>query len=247
MAFTQFDPTNLTPHVTEEYGWHGTIHGATIVYFATIGFDFISTISEESRDVQRDAPFSMQFTVIVCTIIYILVALALTGMGLGKGNDFMPETALAEAFTNAGLPWISFFIYFCAVFGISASLLIHYMGTVRLMHSFARDGLMPEIFERFDPVTGIPTYASYLSLAFFSFMAFAFDLEELTEMISLGALLLFSFVQACGIHLRYREENPTQAMSNRFEWNSGIGWTWVFYILSFISSGILQHKFAWQI
>lgn len=194
MAALQFKSSNMIPHVKEEYGWHGTVHGATIVYFASIGFDFISTISEEAKNTQLDAPYSMQFTVIVCTIIYIFVALALTGMGLGRGGEFVAETAMATAFENAGLPWMGYFIYFCAVFGISASLLIHFIGTVRLLQSFARDGLLPEMFERFNPTTGIPTIASYYSLVFFSLLCFVYDLEELTEIISLGTLLMFSFV-----------------------------------------------------
>jgi APA family basic amino acid/polyamine antiporter len=98
MAASQFKSSNMVPHVKEEYGWHGTVHGATIVYFASIGFDFISTISEEAENTQLDAPYSMQFTVIVCTIIYIFVALALTGMGLGQSGEFVAETAMADAF-----------------------------------------------------------------------------------------------------------------------------------------------------
>ena len=73
----------MAPVTKEEYGWGGTILGSTILFFAMIGFDFISTISEEASNTKRDAPIAMRETVIYCTVIYCFVAVSLTGMGLG--------------------------------------------------------------------------------------------------------------------------------------------------------------------
>lgn len=85
----------------------------------------------------------MRETVVICTVVYCLVAVSLSGMGLGKSESYVAETAMADQFNIAGLNWMSLVIYICAVLGIAASLLTNFMGTVRLVQSFARDGLLP--------------------------------------------------------------------------------------------------------
>ena len=95
--------SNMTPFVKPEYGFGGIVTGTTILFFTMTGFDFISTISEEAKDTQKDAPNAMRETVLICTLLYIFVAISLTGMGLGKGLNYAPETALADSFNNAGI------------------------------------------------------------------------------------------------------------------------------------------------
>ena len=87
----------MQPFVTEEYGYSGTVTGVTICFFAMIGFDFISTISEEARNTQQDAPKAMRETVILCSVLYISVAISLTGMGLGQNTvNYVADTAMAD-------------------------------------------------------------------------------------------------------------------------------------------------------
>lgn len=120
MAFTYFKSENLQPFFLEERGgFQGTIEGATIVFFAFLGFDFITCLAEESRNPRKDLPKSIQLTIGLCSVLYCLIALSLAGMA--KLHTLPGETAMAHAFATVGSEWMSYIIYISAFLGISAS------------------------------------------------------------------------------------------------------------------------------
>jgi basic amino acid/polyamine antiporter, APA family len=137
-----------------------------------IGFDFISTISEEAQNTKRDAPIAMRDTVIICTIIYLFVAVALIGMGLGKTINYQAETAFADLYTQSGMSWMTIFIYLCAIIGMTASLFTLFMGTVRVIQSLSREGLIPQLFGESSPTTGIPIKTCYITFVVLAILAF---------------------------------------------------------------------------
>lgn len=103
VAFMNFNSENFTPFFVESYGPNGTILAASIVFFGVMGFDFISTLSDEALNPVRDIPTAMRDSVILSTIFYIFIAIAMCGMGLGRIPGYEPSTAMADQFNTAGL------------------------------------------------------------------------------------------------------------------------------------------------
>ncbi len=114
----------------------------------------------------------MRETVIICTLLYMFVAISMTGMGLGKGLNYAPETALADSFHNAGIEWMTYVVYICAITGITASCFATFMGTVRVLMTFSRDGMLPEMFQEIHPSTGMPLKNCFAVFIILSILAF---------------------------------------------------------------------------
>ena len=121
-----------------------------------MGFDFVSTLTEEAINPKTDIPHAMRDSVISSTIVYVFIAVSMCGMGLGRVPNFIPATAMADQFKHAGLPGMSLVIYICAFLGITACCFTCLMGFIRLIQAFANDGLLPQLFTRVSPTTGIP-------------------------------------------------------------------------------------------
>ena len=102
-----------------------------------------------------------------------------------------------------GFEWVSYIIYVCALFGLAASLLTNFMAVVRVVQAFGREKFLPPIFATPNPETGIPHKTCYITLVVLSLLAFFFDLEQLSLLISLDNLLVFSFVMTCSLSIRY--------------------------------------------
>lgn len=118
-AFTYFNADNFTPFLHPSYGWEGTVKGATILFFAFLGFDFITCLAEESRNAERDVPRAIELSLTACCLIYCCMAGSLSGMA--RLENFQPETAMAQAFEEIGNRWMTFVIYVSAFLGITAS------------------------------------------------------------------------------------------------------------------------------
>ena len=120
IAFIRFDSSNLSPFILEEEGgWSGTILAASMIFYGYLGFDFITTLSPEAKNPARTIPYAVINSNILCMLIYFLTAFSLAGMA--PLQEFNPETAMADAFDAVGLEFVSFIIYFCAFFGITAA------------------------------------------------------------------------------------------------------------------------------
>lgn len=145
-------------------------------------------------------------------------------------------------------------VYICAMTGITASCFTTFMGTVRVLMTFSRDGLLPEFFKEVNPSTGMPLKNCFAVFIILSVLAFFQELEELFLLISLGTLLVFSFVASCGVALRYTPEHASEVASDLEEniqarilqkLNLGQTWVWIFTSLSLISAFCLQRNFSW--
>jgi hypothetical protein len=130
-------------------GVAGILAGVSAVFFAYIGFDAISTTAEECHDPQRDLPRGMMYSIIICTVLYVLIALVLTGMVNYK--NLAVDDPLAFAFSEVGLNWISGIIAISAVVAMASVLLVFQMGQPRIWMSMSRDGLLPKRFSKVHP------------------------------------------------------------------------------------------------
>jgi len=183
----------------------GMLAGAAVIFFAYIGFDSVSTHSEEARNPQRDVPIGIIVSLVLCTVLYIAVAAILTGMVPYHKLDI--DAPVADAFAQAGLPWARFLISLGAITGITSVLLVMMLSQARVLLAMARDGLLPMSFfgavhEKFRT----PHKATILTGVFVATVGAVFPLRLLADLVNIGTLL--AFVIVCAAVLIMRRTNP---------------------------------------
>ncbi len=210
LGFFYVTPANWDPFLPN--GFEGMMKGVSGVFFAYIGFDAISTTAEECKDPQRDLPKGMIYSLIICTVLYILVALVLTGMVNYK--YLQVEDPLAFVFKNVGLENISYVISISAVIATASVLLIFQMGQPRIWMSMSRDGLLPKKFSSIHPKYKTPWFATLVTGFVVAIPALFMNLTEVTDLTSIGTL--FAFVLVCGGVLLLPDEPVTDHNRKRF-------------------------------
>ncbi|BAU53080.1 amino acid permease [Mucilaginibacter gotjawali] len=192
IGFFYVTPANWHPFMPNGFG--GVMKGVSGVFFAYIGFDAISTTAEECRDPQRDLPRGMIYSLIICTVLYILIALVLTGMVSYK--NLAVGDPLAYVFNQVHLTKISGIISFSAVIATASVLLIFQLGQPRIWMSMSRDGLLPKIFSKIHPKFHTPSFATIVTGFVVGVPALFLNLTIVTDLTSIGTL--FAFVLVCG-------------------------------------------------
>ncbi|MFM2265217.1 MAG: hypothetical protein RLZ77_637 [Bacteroidota bacterium] len=174
-------------------GAAGVLKGVSAVFFAYIGFDAISTTAEECKNPQRDLPRGMMWAIIICTLLYVVIALVLTGMV--HYSDLNVGDPLAFVFTQLNLKWMSGIIAVSAVVAMASVLLVFQMGQPRIWMSMSRDGLLPPKFARVHPKFRTPSYATVVTGFVVGIPALFLNLTIVTDLCSIGTL--FAFVLVC--------------------------------------------------
>ena len=185
------DPVNWHPFAPN--GVSGVLKGVSAVFFAYIGFDAISTTAEECKNPQRDLPRGMMWAIIICTVLYIIIALVLTGMV--NYADLNVGDPLAFVFDKLNLKWMSGIIAVSAVIAMASVLLVFQMGQPRIWMSMSRDGLLPKRFSKVHPKYKTPSYATIVTGFVVAIPALFLNLTMVTDLCSIGTL--FAFVLVC--------------------------------------------------
>ncbi|WP_126971379.1 amino acid permease [Gynurincola endophyticus] len=201
VGFFYVDTSNWVPFLPNEFS--GVLKGVSAVFFAYIGFDAISTTAEECENPQRDLPRGMLYSLIICTILYILIALVLTGMV--PYTELNVEDPLAAVFSKVGLNRISYIISVSAVIATAGVLLVFQMGQPRIWMSMSRDGLLPKRFGKIHPKFGTPSFATILTGIVVGIPAMFLNLEIVTDLTSIGTL--FAFILVCAGVLTLPKDN----------------------------------------
>ncbi|WP_448607099.1 amino acid permease [Paenimyroides ceti] len=175
-------------------GITGVLKGVSAVFFAYIGFDAISTTAEECKNPQRDLPRGMMWAIIICTILYILIALVLTGMVNYK--ELNVGDPLAFVFDKLNLKWLSGIIAVSAVVAMASVLLVFQMGQPRIWMSMSRDGLLPPKFAKIHKKYKTPSFATVVTGFVVAVPALFMNLTMVTDLCSIGTLFAFSVVCA---------------------------------------------------
>jgi basic amino acid/polyamine antiporter, APA family len=197
---TSFDGDNLSPFAPE--GFDGIVTGASIIFFAYIGFDAVATGSEETRNPGRDMPLAIIGSLTICTVIYILTAIAAVG-ALPAAELAESEAPLAQALdVGAGIDWAASLTAFGAVVAITSVILAMYYGQTRIFFAMARDGLMPERLAEVSPRTGVPVKLTIGFGIVMSLLAALVPLDELVKLVNIGTLFAFLLVSVGVIVLR---------------------------------------------
>ena len=210
MGFFYVNPANWDPFLPN--GFEGMMKGVSGVFFAYIGFDAISTTAEECENPQRDLPKGMIYSLVICTVLYILIALVLTGMV--NYRELQVEDPLAFVFKRVGLDKISYIISISAVIATASVLLIFQMGQPRIWMSMSRDGLLPKKFSTIHPKYKTPGFATVVTGFVVAIPALFMNLTEVTDLTSIGTL--FAFVLVCSGVLLLPKEEITEANRKRF-------------------------------
>lgn len=198
------DTANWDPFAPNGVG--GILKGVSAVFFAYIGFDAISTTAEECKDPQRDLPRGMMWAIIICTILYVIIALVLTGMV--NYADLNVGDPLAFVFDKLDLKWMSGIIAVSAVVAMASVLLVFQMGQPRIWMSMSRDGLLPKRFSKVHPKYKTPSYATIVTGFVVAVPALFLNLTMVTDLCSIGTLFAFVLVCAGVLVLQNRTDIP---------------------------------------
>jgi APA family basic amino acid/polyamine antiporter len=200
-------------------GFAGISAGAAIIFFSYIGFDATSTAAEEARDPARDMPFGIIMSLVVCTVLYIVLALVMTGMApwqkLGTPEPMITALALADGSPKL-LTLSRLIVSLGAVIAMSSVLLVFQLGQPRIFMSMARDGLLPPFLARVHPRFKTPYIGTVITGLFVAtFAAFA-NIAEVVDLTNIGTLFAFVLVSAGVIVLRKQE--PDRLRPFRAPW-----------------------------
>ena len=205
-------PANWTPFAPN--GFAGVSAAAAIIFFAYIGFDAITTVAEETRNPQRDLPIGIIASLIVCTVIYVAVAVVLTGME--KWSQLGTAEPLAAVFSSLGMNWTAGVISVGALIATTSVLLVFQLGQPRIFFVMARDGLLPPWAARLHPKYRTPHVSTILTGVAVAAFAGISHLDEIVELTNIGTLFAFALVAAGVLVLRRRE--PERARAFRTPW-----------------------------
>jgi APA family basic amino acid/polyamine antiporter len=228
------NPDNWSPFTPT--GMSGILKGVSAVFFAYIGFDAISTTAEECKDPQRDLPRGMIYSLIICTVLYVILALVLTGMvhytQLNVGDP------LAMVFDAHGLKFISAIVAGSAIVATAGVLLVFQLGQPRIWMSMSRDGLLPKAFSKIHPKYGTPSFATIVTGLVVAIPALFLNLETVLALTSIGTL--FAFILVCAGVLVL--QNKAEAQHSKFK-VPYINSKWIFTPLLLIAIIIIVYQF----
>jgi basic amino acid/polyamine antiporter, APA family len=214
-------------------GFSGVGAGAAYIFFAYIGFDAVSTTAQESKNPQRDLPIGIIASLVVCTILYILVAAVLTGMVPWKEINI--EAPLAVAFMDRGLTKASYLITAGALAGLTSVMLVMLLGQTRVLYSMACDGLLPRsFFAKIHPKFRTPYKNTILVGLIAAIVGSLIPIDDIGKMVNIGTL--FAFVLVCISVMVLRRSNPGQARPFRTPWVPAVP------VLGIVFNGYMIYK-----
>jgi len=202
-------PSNYHPFAPQ--GWSGILTGGSIIFFTYIGFDSVSTAAEEARNPQRDLPIGILATLLVCTVLYICVAVVLTGIVPWQRliDDAAPVVnSLKQLGMSTGsvrLHWVRLVVLFGAMMGMISSLLVFQLGQARVWFAMSRDGLLPKLFARVHPRFRTPSTATWIAGLLVGIPSGILDIGTLADLSNIGTLFAFVLVALGVIILRYKQ------------------------------------------
>src|ERR1700729_711685 len=223
-------------HSFAPYGFSGIGAGAAYIFFAYIGFDAVSTTAQEAKNPQRDLPIGIIVSLVICTILYIMVAGVLTGMV--HWQDVNIEAPVARAFLDRGLTTASHIITLGALAGLTSVMLVMLLGQTRVLYSMASDGLLPKkFFADVHPRFRTPWKNTMLVGLLAAIVGSLTPIDDIGRMVNIGTLL--AFVIVCISVMALRHTNPGQPRPFRTPWVPFVP------VMGIILNGYMMYKLGW--
>ncbi|MGB6484951.1 MAG: amino acid permease [Candidatus Acidiferrales bacterium] len=188
-----------------EFGWTGVLRGAGIIFFAYIGFDAVSTAAQETKNPSRDMPIGILGSLVICTILYILVAIVLTGLASYTQLNVADPIALGIDVT--GVRWGSYLVKIGAIGGLSSTMIVMLLGQTRVFFTMAHDGLLGKWACKVHPKMRTPYISTTLIGVIVALLAASLPINKLDELVSIGTLFAFTVVSAGVWILRKQQPN----------------------------------------
>ena len=198
---TKIDTANWTPFLP--FGWDGVVGGASLVFFAYIGFDVVATTAEETKNPKRDMPLGILASLGIVTLLYFGVSGVITGMASYK--DLGTDAPVADAFKAYDLDWVAAFVYAGAIVAILNTVMILMLGQSRVFFAMARDRLLPSRLAATHPRFGTPWLITAITMTVVAVLAGLVPLTTLAELVNIGTLFAFGLVAVGVLLLRIRE------------------------------------------
>ena len=211
---TAINADNYTPFAPN--GFTGIHQGAAIVFFAYIGFDAISTAAEETRDPQRNLPIGILGGLAICTLIYVIVGIVITG--IVPYTELAVADPLARALELAGFTNVAWLVAIGAIVSMGTVLLVFQYGQPRIFFAMARDGLLPRWAARIDPKTRIPYLTTLITGIVVALASLVGDAAETYDLTNIGTLFAFALVCAGVLVLRIKEPDRARPFKVPFVW-----------------------------
>lgn len=211
VGITFIDVDNWSPLVPapglaeDQYGWSGVFRAASIIFFAYIGFEAISTAAQEAKDPQKNMPFGIIGSLLVCTVLYILVSSTLTGIIPFNDPAMNSRDTIAVAVDRTGIDGFALVIKAGAVLGITSVMMVLIYGQTRIFYIMSRDGLLPRFFSTVHPKLHTPWINTLLVGAVVALAAGLTPIRTLGDLVSLGTLSAFTIVCIAVLYLRWKE------------------------------------------
>jgi APA family basic amino acid/polyamine antiporter len=209
-----FIPAN-TGHF-ENFGWTGILTGAGVIFFAYIGFDAVSTAAQETINPKRNMPIGILGSLLICTILYVLVSVVLTGIVSYKELNVSAPIALAINKCGTSLMWLRPLVKIGAIAGLSSVILVMLLGQPRIFYTMAVDGLLPKVLTKIHPRFRTPYVTTIIVGVIAAFFAGFLPLDILSQLVSIGTLL--AFVIVCGSIIVLRKVQPDTPRAFRTPW-----------------------------
>ncbi|MDQ3426922.1 MAG: amino acid permease [Gemmatimonadota bacterium] len=200
-----WEPFVPPPQGDGKYGWDGIVRGAGVIFFAYIGFDAVSTAAQETRNPQRDMPIGILGSLAICTVLYVAVALVLTGIVDYTQLNVPDPIAVGINAAGPGLAWLRPVVKIGAIAGLSSVILVMLLGQPRIFYTMSKDGLLPPVFSAVHPKFRTPWLASLVTGGFAMVFAGLLPIGLLGELVSIGTLFAFAIVCAGVLVLRYTD------------------------------------------
>ena len=212
--YTPFLPPNTTGEFGA-FGWSGVLAAAGQVFFAYIGFDAVSTAAQEARNPKRDMPIGIIGSLAICTVLYILYSLVLTGVVNYKDLNVAAPLAVAVD-RMRGAPWLGKLMKLGSLLGLTSVILVMLLGQSRVFYSMSHDGLLPKLFSDIHPRFRTPWRSNLVLMIFVSFGAALTPIAQLGNLTSIGTL--FAFIVVCFGVIIMRKKAPDLPRPFRTPW-----------------------------
>jgi APA family basic amino acid/polyamine antiporter len=183
-----------------QFGWSGVLRGASVVFFAYIGFDAVSTAAQEAKNPQRDMPIGILGSLVICTIFYMAVAAVLTG--LVPYQQLNVPDPIAVGIDVIGVPWLAVLIKVGALTGLTSVILVFLYGQSRIFFTMSKDGLLPAVFQTVHPRFRTPYLGQLILGLVVGIVGGLVPIAVLGELVSIGTLFAFIVVAAAVLYLR---------------------------------------------